>query len=125
MLKSKVLVLELLAVDALPACSIASSEISTLDHELLDYSVEDATLVAEGLACLSYAFLAGAEAAEILCSFWDYIVVQLEGNSAFFLGADGDVEVDTTALGFFGHLEGELQLEAGLKMFEVLWEIGL
>jgi hypothetical protein len=106
MLESEVLVFELLAVDALPACSVASSEISTLDHELLDHAVKDAALVAEGLACLAYAFLAGAEAAEILCGFRDYIVVQLEGNSAFFLGADGDVEVDTAALGFFGHVEG-------------------
>jgi hypothetical protein len=36
----KVLVLELLAVDALTTCAIALCEVSTLDHEALDDSVE-------------------------------------------------------------------------------------
>lgn len=103
MLELKVLIVELLAVDALPACSIASREITTLNHELLDDSVEDAALVAERLPRLAFTFLAGAEGAEILCGLRDYIVVQLECNSAFFLVANGDVEVDAATLGFFGH----------------------
>jgi hypothetical protein len=103
MLESKVLVFELGAVDALPACSIASSEITALDHELLDDAVEGAALVAEELAGLAFTLLAGAEGAEVVCGLGDYIVVQLEGDAAFLLGADCDVEVDTAALIFFCH----------------------
>lgn len=103
MLEIEVLVFELGAVNALPACSIARSEITTLDHELLDDTVETAALVTEWFAGLALPLLAGAEGAEVVCGLGDYIVVQLKGDATFLLVADCDVEVDTGALLFFCH----------------------
>jgi len=103
MLESEVLVFEFGAVDALPACSIASGEITTLDHKLLDNAVEGAALVAEEFAGFAFTLLAGAEGAEVVSGLGDYIVVQLEGDAAFLLSANCDVEVNTTALLFFCH----------------------
>lgn len=59
-LEFEVLVLELGAVDTFAASAISCSEITTLDHELLDDSVEGAALVVERLASLPYALLASA-----------------------------------------------------------------
>ena len=81
----EVLVLELLAVDALTtgalccvsqllpqSCGIesrtyvAAGEVTSLEHELGDDAVEVGALVVEGLAGLAGALLAGAESAEVL-----------------------------------------------------------
>lgn len=62
----EVLVLKLLPIDALAAGSIVLCEITALDHELLDNTVEGAALVVEGHARFGLAFLAGAEGAEVL-----------------------------------------------------------
>jgi hypothetical protein len=56
----KVLVLELLPVDALSACAISLREISALDHEALDDTVEARALVVQRLASLSHALLTRA-----------------------------------------------------------------
>ena len=74
-LELKVLVLELLSVDALTTGSIASSEVTTLDHERLDNTVETRALVVERHAILSFALLAGAQCAEVLGGLRDDIVV--------------------------------------------------
>lgn len=94
-LQLEVLVCELLAIDGLAASTlyrscqlcvfifcclfrgtdIAASEVTTLQHELRDDSVKLAALVAKAL-------LAGAESAEVLSSFWDYIVVEVEVDPA-------------------------------------------
>jgi hypothetical protein len=50
---------------------IATSEVTTLQHELRDDAVELAALVAEAL-------LAGAESTEVLSGLRDYIVVEVE-----------------------------------------------
>ena len=55
---------------------IATSEVTTLQHELRNDSVELAALVAEAL-------LACAESAEVLGRLGDYIVVELEVDSCF------------------------------------------
>jgi type IV secretory pathway TrbD component len=55
----KVLVLELLAVDALAACPVTLCEIAALNHEALDDAVEARILVVERLAGCAFAFLAG------------------------------------------------------------------
>lgn len=54
---------------------IATSEVTTLQHELRDDAVELAALVAEAL-------LAGAESTEILSGLGDYIVVEGEVDAA-------------------------------------------
>jgi hypothetical protein len=83
-LQVEVLVLELLAVDglttsALPIVShwyriaggwdmtyVAAGEVTTLEHELGDDTVEGRALVVEGLARAAGALLSGAESAEVL-----------------------------------------------------------
>ena len=59
MLELEVLISELLAVDTLAACAVAVREVTTLTHELLDYTVEGRALVAK-------AFLSGSQSAEVL-----------------------------------------------------------
>lgn len=54
---------------------IATCEISSLQHELWDDSVELAALVSEAL-------LAGAKSTEVLSCLGDYIVVELEVDAA-------------------------------------------
>jgi len=78
MLHLEVLVCEFLAVDRLATSAVTTGEVSTLQHELRNDTVELATLVAKAL-------LASAESTEVLGSLWNYIVVE--------------VEVDTTPLG--------------------------
>jgi len=74
-LELKVLILELLSIDALTTGSVASSEITTLDHERLDDTVETRALVVERLAILSLALLACAQCAEVIGSLRNNIVV--------------------------------------------------
>lgn len=97
-LKLEVLVLELVTVNAFAARAVASSKVAALDHELLDDSVESATLVVQRLAVLAQALLARAQGAEVLGRLGDDIVVQLEGDAALGLIADGHVEEDVAAL---------------------------
>lgn len=56
----EVLVFELLAVDALTTRAVAFCEVSALDHEALDNTVEARTLVVQWLASLADALLASA-----------------------------------------------------------------
>ena len=65
-LELKVLILELFSVDALTASTVASSEVTTLEHELEDDAVERSTLEVEGLAAFASDLLASAERAEVL-----------------------------------------------------------
>ena len=65
-LQGEVLVPELLTVDGLTAGTIASSEVTTLEHELGDDTVEGSTLEVEGLAAAASTLLASAESAEVL-----------------------------------------------------------
>ena len=60
MLQCEVLISELLAIDALATGAIASSEVTSLKHELGDDPVEAAALEAEAL-------LTRAKGAEVLC----------------------------------------------------------
>jgi len=70
----EVLVCELLAVDGLAAGTVASCEVTALEHEAGDDSVEGAAFEAE-------AFLAGAEGTEVLGGLRDDVVVEDEVDS--------------------------------------------
>jgi len=76
-LQLEVLIGKLLAVDGLAASAVTAGEVTTLEHEVGDDSVERRALVAEAL-------LASAEGTEVLGGLGDNIVI--EG------------EVDTTGL---------------------------
>ena len=88
MLVLKVLVLELHAVDGFPAGAIASGKVPSLDHELLDYAVEDGAFVPERLSRFALALLTGAEGAEVFCCLGHHIVVKFKGNSTLELLAN-------------------------------------
>jgi len=72
----EVLICKLLAVDRLATSAITTSEVTTLQHELRDDSVEGRALVTEAL-------LAGAESTEVLGSLGNYIVVEDEVDPTF------------------------------------------
>jgi hypothetical protein len=63
-LEGEVLVIELGAVDRLSACAIAGREVTTLNHELLDDTVEAWALVGEFMPRLAFALLTGTEGTE-------------------------------------------------------------
>jgi hypothetical protein len=63
-LQLEVLIGELVAVDALAASAVALGEVATLDHELLDNTVEVGALVAEAL-------LASSKGTEVLSGLYE------------------------------------------------------
>ena len=73
MLELEVLVLELLSVDGLSTGAVAPSEITALDHEVLDDAVE-------GRALVSKALLAGRESTEVLCRLGDRLAVETDDD---------------------------------------------
>lgn len=114
-LEFEVLVLKFLAVNALSSGTIASSEITTLNHERLDDAVETRSLVVKRNTSLALALLPGTESSEVLSSLGNYIVVlslishrdeiehvnkahKLKGDTTSLGLANVDVEKDTTAL---------------------------
>jgi len=88
----EVLILELVAIDGLTTSAVATSEITTLKHEVGDHTVERAALVAEGLAGAANTLLTSAEAAEVLSGLGHDIAVELEDDTASRSTTDGDIE---------------------------------
>jgi len=86
-LELEVLICEFLAVDGLSTSSVAPGEVTTLEHELGDDTVERGTLISE-------AVLASGKLTEVLGSLGDDVVVQLEGDATGVNTANGDIEVD-------------------------------
>jgi len=91
MLQHKVLVLELVPVDALAAGSVARREVSALAHELGDDAMEVRTVVPEAL-------LAGAERAEVLRRPGNHIGPQGHLNATGDHPADRNVKEDNWVL---------------------------
>jgi hypothetical protein len=54
---------------------VATGEVTALKHKLRDDAVE-------GRASISEALLAGAKSTEVLCGFWNYIVIELKVDAA-------------------------------------------
>jgi len=108
MFEIEILIIEFRAIDRLSTRAIARSEISSLDHELLDDTVETGAFVGERLPGLANTLLSGTESSEILSGFGNYIVVELEDNSSLLLLPDGDIEEYAAAFAFFCHFEIEV-----------------
>jgi hypothetical protein len=87
MLDGEVFVRKLLAIDGLPASTVALGEISTLDHELRDDTVEAGAFVAE-------AILEGGELVEVFNSLWDLLSIKTHDNATEGLIVLLNVEVD-------------------------------
>jgi len=77
---------ELFAIDGLSTSTVVFGEITTLKHELGDHTMKPRSSVAE-------AILTSAELTEVTSGFRDYIVEELEDNSAGRRIVDGDVEL--------------------------------
>jgi len=79
-----------------PGTDIATSEVTTLQHELWDDAVEFAALVAKAL-------LTGAEGAEVFDRLGNYIIVEVEVDPALLswrkpLSARADPEVEVIVM---------------------------
>ena len=90
----EVLILELHAVDRLSSCSVSSSEVSALGHELSDHSVERGSLVVKWSARFTNTLLSSAETSEVLSSSGSLVCVQLHDDSSGLLTANGDIKED-------------------------------
>jgi hypothetical protein len=75
-----------LAIDGLATGTIVASEITALEHELGDHTVEYGTLIAKTV-------LASRELPEVSCGFGDDFVVQFEDDSTSILTIDLDVKL--------------------------------
>ena len=97
-----------------PSGAIALCEISSLDHEVLDDSVECRTLVAKIL-------LSCGQSAEVLHCLGDRLSVETHHNAAEGFIAVGDVEVDFVcdfgAFGGFCRLSEERNLANKLALY--------
>lgn len=83
----EVLVGELLTIDGFSTSAIATGEVTTLEHEVGDDSVERRALVAEAL-------LASAESTEVLSGLGDLLVVEVEVDATtLVLNVTGSIAV--------------------------------
>jgi len=97
-LQLEVLVSKLSAVDGLAARAVALGEVTTLEHEVLDHTVENAALEVQGLTRLADSLFTSAKRAEVLRRLRDDIGEELEGDAAGRLTANGDIEKDLRLL---------------------------
>lgn len=78
---------ELFAIDGLATGTIVPGEVTSLEHEVGDDTVEARASVSETV-------LAGGELAEVFGGLGHYVVVQLEGDTACIFAVDGDIKLD-------------------------------
>ena len=78
--------LELLAIDGLATSTIAPGEVTSLQHELRNDTVETGTLI-------SKAMLACAKLSEVACSVGDDVIIQLKYNFSQGDAVDGDIKL--------------------------------
>ncbi len=81
----EVFILELLAVDALAAHSVAHGDVTALQHELLDDAVEDGVFETETLG-------ASGELTEVFGSLGDGLAEEAHDDAASGFASDGDVK---------------------------------
>ena len=104
MLQLEVLVVKLLTINGLTSSSVSGSEVSSLDHEVGDNTMEDGALVVKRLSRLSNSLLSSAKSTEILHSLRNSLTeptrqsiltnVQSHDNSSDLLSTNFNVEID-------------------------------
>jgi len=92
-LQLEVLIGKLVTVDGLSTSAITICEVTTLNHEVLDDTVEARTLI-------SITFLSSSQSAEVLGGFWDSLSIEPNHNTTHLLISMLDIEVDL--VGDFG-----------------------
>merc|ERR1719323_7937 len=88
----EILVLELHSIDRLPACSVASGEISALTHETRNDTVKAAPLEMQRFPRLSDALLSSTESAKILRGLRSDVLPELHHNAPRWGGTEVDVK---------------------------------
>lgn len=83
----EVFVSKLFTVDGLTTGTVTSGEVTTLQHELRNDSVERGSSVTETL-------FTGTESSEVFSGLWDNVVVQLEDDSTELGAVSGNVKVN-------------------------------
>ncbi len=99
MLDAEVLVLEFLAVDGSSTRTVTIGEVSALDHELGDDSVE-------ARAFIAIAFLTGGKLVEVVGGVWDLPAIEAHDDAAERLSTLLDVEVDLLGDCGVSHVDG-------------------
>lgn len=111
-LQLEVLIRKLLAVDRLATSAVTLGEVTALNHEVTDDTMESRSLITESL-------FAGSESMEVFSSLWNSLSVQSDNNSSEFLITVFDIKEDLVgdsgALGTFGdnYAEGHRHHEEG------------
>jgi hypothetical protein len=67
--------------------TVSVGKVTSLDHEVLDDTVEGGSLVAKAL-------LASCQSAEVLSRFWDGLAIETDDYATHLFPAMFDVEVD-------------------------------
>jgi len=88
MLEGEILISELLAVDGLATGAVTAGEITTLQHEVLDDTMEGGALVAES-------WLTGGELEEIVHGLGGLLAVETNVDALLGLTANGNVKIDS------------------------------
>ena len=78
--------MELLAIDGLAACAVATREVASLEHERRDDTVE-------ARSCITEPVLPSCELTEVLRGLRNNVVKKFEDDTAGGLVVDGDVEL--------------------------------
>ncbi len=80
-------------IDAGRSSSIPIEKVTTLDHEVLDHSMEAAVLVSLRPSLRAFGF-AGTELPEVLGCPWNYVREELHLDSSQWLAAERHVKED-------------------------------
>lgn len=116
MLPGESFILEPMTVDGLSSGSVAGRKVTTLNHELLDDTMENGTLIVKRLSSATNALLACAKSAEVFDRLGDKIIVELHRDSADGSAAKGDVEEDALALNWGWNIGGSLAFSGILAL---------
>jgi hypothetical protein len=98
-LEFKILIGKFFSVDAFASPSVSVGEVTSLEHEVGDNTVEHRSLVMQRLATLSDSLLSGTESTEVLHCLWNSVSKEAEDDASTFGSLDFDVEEDLV-----GHL---------------------
>jgi len=87
----EVLICELLAINGFAASAVSAGEITTLQHEVWNYTVEFGSSIT--IVLTGGGVLASAELTEILGSSGDDIIIELEDDTTSIRAVNFDIEL--------------------------------
>jgi len=99
MLELEVLVLEALTLYAFTSSAISLFEVASLDHEILNQSMENASFLVQWFSALAHPLISFAQTNEIVNSLRDIIFEQFDLNAFWFLITNLDIKLDPRVSG--------------------------